>query len=164
MGGRLWRADHGEHDAEVGRRAWTLAQAIPESWTSNPVRLKRAGVPVEHRAARTKSEIGLAEIDRVIASGVRFGCVLADSGYGSSGPFRQALSERGLLWAVGLSRRQNVYPADIALIFPIAKTGMPRKSVNPPLESRKERETEAQAPSLSAAISTATQTRKPKPG
>jgi SRSO17 transposase len=37
------------------------------------------------------------------------------------------LSERGLLWAVGLSRRQNVYPADIALIFPIAKTGKPRK-------------------------------------
>jgi SRSO17 transposase len=24
---------------------------IPESWTGNPVRLKRAGVPVEHRAA-----------------------------------------------------------------------------------------------------------------
>src|SRR6202789_898219 len=80
---------------------------VPESWTSNPARLKRAGVPVEHRAARTKPEIALAEIDRVIASGVRFGCVLADSGYGSSGPFRQALSERGLLWAVGLSRRQN---------------------------------------------------------
>src|SRR6187431_2384836 len=83
---------------------------VPESWTSNPVRLKRAGVPVEHRAARTKPEIALAEIDRVIASGVRFSCVLADSGYGSSGPFRQALSERGLLWAVGLSRRSTSIP------------------------------------------------------
>ena len=28
---------------------------------------------------------------------------------------------------VGLSRRQNVYPADVALIFPIAKAGKPRK-------------------------------------
>ncbi len=45
----------------------------------------------------------------------------------SSGPFRQALSERGLLWAVDLSRRQNVYPVDVALIFPIAQTGKPRK-------------------------------------
>ena len=53
--------------------------------------------------------------------------MLADSGYGSSGPFRQALSDRGLLWAVGLSRRQNVYPADVTLIFPVAKTGKPRK-------------------------------------
>ena len=49
------------------------------------MRLKRAGVPVEHRAARTKPEIALAEIDRVIASGVRFGCVLADSGTASAG-------------------------------------------------------------------------------
>ena len=29
---------------------------VPESWTSNPVRLKRAGVPVEYRAARTKAD------------------------------------------------------------------------------------------------------------
>src|SRR5471032_960917 len=80
---------------------------VPESWTSDPERLKRAGVPVEHRAARTKPEIALTEIDRVIAAGVCFGCVLADSGYGSSGPFRQALSERGLRWAVGLAPRQT---------------------------------------------------------
>jgi hypothetical protein len=25
----FWRADHGGHEVEVGRRAWTLAQAIP---------------------------------------------------------------------------------------------------------------------------------------
>ena len=35
--------------------------------------------------------------------------------------------ERGLLWAVGLSRRQNVSPADVALIFPVAKTGRRRQ-------------------------------------
>ena len=28
---------------------------------------------------------------------------------------------------MGLSRRQNVYPADVALIFPVAKAGKPRK-------------------------------------
>jgi SRSO17 transposase len=75
----------------------------------------------------TKHQIAVEEIDRVIASGARFGCVLADSGYGSSAAFRQALSERGLSWAVGLSRRQNVYPADVGLIFPVANTGRRRK-------------------------------------
>src|SRR5216683_6671106 len=100
---------------------------LPESWTEDSERMARARVPEDRRTAMTKPEIAIEEIDRVIASGARFGCVLADSGYGSSGPFRQALSERGLLWALGLSRRQNVYPADIALIFPIAKTGKPRK-------------------------------------
>ena len=100
---------------------------LPESWTSDPRRMARARVPENRQVALSKPEIAIEEIDRVIASGARFGCVLADSGYGSSGPFRQALSARGLLWAVGLSRRQNVYPADIALVFPAAKAGRPRK-------------------------------------
>src|SRR6266487_3542056 len=59
-----------------------------------------AGVPAEHRVARTKPKIALAEIDRVMAAGVRFGCVLADAGYGLSAPFRQGLTTRGLAWAV----------------------------------------------------------------
>lgn len=100
---------------------------LPESWTSDPRRMAQARVPEDRRIARSKPEIAIEEIDRVIASGARFGCILADAGYGSSGPFRQALSARGLLWAVGLSRRQTVYPADIALVFPAAKAGRPRK-------------------------------------
>lgn len=100
---------------------------LPETWTDDAGRMARARVPKDRQTALTKPEIAIEEIDRVIASGARFGCVLADSGYGSSGPFRQALSERGLLWAVGLSRRQNVYRADVALVFPVAKTGKPRK-------------------------------------
>ena len=100
---------------------------LPESWTNDPERMARAHVPQDRQMALTKLEIAIEEIDRVIASGARFGYVLADAGYGSSGSFRQALSERGLLWAVGLSRLQNVYPADVALIFPVAQTGRPRK-------------------------------------
>jgi len=100
---------------------------LPESWTNDAERMTRARVPLDRQQALTKPEIAIEEIDRVIASGARFGCVLADAGYGSSGPFRQALSERGLLWAVGLSRRQNVYPADVGLIFPVAKTGRRRQ-------------------------------------
>jgi SRSO17 transposase len=108
---------------------------IPESWTNDPVRLKRAGVPVEYHAARTKPEIALAEIDRVIAAGVRFGCVLADAGYGLSAPFRQGLTSRGLVWAVGFPGRQKVYPAGVKLIFPIAGRGRPRQRHIPDLLS-----------------------------
>src|SRR6201981_2851303 len=53
---------------------------LPGSWTSDAARLKRTGVPVEYRAARTKPEIALAEIDRVIAANGRFGCVRAGVG------------------------------------------------------------------------------------
>ena len=100
---------------------------LPETWTDDPERMTRAQVPKDRQAALSKPEIAIEEIDRIIAFGARFGCVLADAGYGSSSSFRQALSERGLLWAVGLSRRQNVYPADVALIFPVATTGRRRQ-------------------------------------
>ncbi len=83
---------------------------LPESWTSDAARLKRAGVPVEHRAARTKPEMALAEIDRVIAAGVRFGCVLADAGYGLSAPFRQGAHEP----RPGLGRRDPPSPEGLS--------------------------------------------------
>ena len=100
---------------------------LPASWTDAADRLARAGVPGELRVYRTKPEIALAEIDRVRAAGVRFGCVLADAGYGLSAGFRQALSERGLRWAVGIPKHQKVYPADVAMIFPVAGRGRPRQ-------------------------------------
>ena len=104
---------------------------LPESWTSDRARLKRAGVPAEHRTARTKPEIALAEIDRMIAAGVRFGCVLADAGYGLSAPFRQGLTARGLAWAVGIPRHLKVYPVGVRLIWPIARRGRPRQRHDP---------------------------------
>ena len=100
---------------------------LPEVWTNDPDRMARARVPEDRRTVLSKPEIAIEEIDRVRAAGVRFGCVLADAGYGSSGPFRQALSARGLAWAVGLSRRQNVYPADVGLVFPEAGRGWRRE-------------------------------------
>ena len=108
---------------------------LPENWTSDAARLKRTGVPVEYRAARTKPEIALAEIDRVIAAGVRFGCVLADAGYGLSAPFRQGLTTRGVAWAVGIPRHLKVYPVAVKLIWPVANRGRPRKRYIPDILS-----------------------------
>ena len=100
---------------------------LPESWTSAADRMATSGIPEDYRVARTKPEIALAEIDRVLAAGVRFGVVLADAGYGLSAPFRHGLDARGLTWAVGIPRHQKVYPCDVRLIFPVAGRGRPRK-------------------------------------
>jgi SRSO17 transposase len=109
---------------------------LPESWTSDPARLKRAGVPQDLGTYRTKPEIALAEIDRARAAGLHFGCVLADAGYGLSAAFRQGLSERGLVWAVGIPFKQKVYRVDVAMIFPIAGRGRPRKRHIPDTASK----------------------------
>ena len=105
----------------------SLRLFLPESWTLDRSRLKRAGVPVEYRKPRTKAEIALAEIDRVIAAGVRFGCVLADAGYGPNVQFRNGLTARKLIWAVGIPRHLKVYPADVRMIWPVARRGRPRQ-------------------------------------
>src|SRR4051812_45870290 len=100
---------------------------LPELWTEDPARLVKAGVPEAFRRHRSKPEIALAELDRVLAAGVRFGVVLADAGYGSSSGFRHALSERRLAWAVGIPRTQKVYSPDVVLTWPVAPRGRPRQ-------------------------------------
>jgi SRSO17 transposase len=100
---------------------------LPDEWAADPARCARAGVPEEHRRALAKPDLALAEVDRAIAAGVRFGRVLADAGYGAGAAFRRGLSERGLLWAVGVLKVQNVYPARVELLWPKAAGGRPRK-------------------------------------
>src|SRR6516225_9533271 len=83
--------------------------------------------------------MALAEIDRAIAAGVRFGCVLADAGYGLSAPFRQGLTARKLAWAVGIPRHLKVYPADVRMIWPVAKRGRPADQGQGPTTSARRR-------------------------
>ncbi len=116
------------HDVPI---AVGLRLFLPESWTSDPPRMARAGIPEPFRRPRSKPEIALDEIDRLMTAGVCFGAVLADAGYGLSASFRQGLSARGLAWAVGVPKHQKVYPAGVSLIFPVAGRGRPRKNQIP---------------------------------
>ena len=104
---------------------------LPAEWTSDAERCAAAGVPDEEMEARTKGEIALAELDRLIAADVRFGVVLADAGYGTSAAFRYGLSERGLTWAVGIPRNQKVYDADVQLVPPTGRKRRPTPDQEP---------------------------------
>src|ERR1700746_1138606 len=93
------------------------------------------GVRDHRNAVRDRSE-SLSAFNRnrcpqssesAIAAGVRFGCALADAGYGLSAPFRQGLTARKLTWAVGIPRHLKVYPADVRMIWPVARRGRPRQ-------------------------------------
>ena len=112
----------GEVPVPVGLRLF-----LPAAWTDDQDRCDAAGVPETALAAQTKPGIALAEIDRVIGAGLRFGCVLGDAGYGSSPVFRQGLDERGLPWAVGIAGTQLVYPTTVRLRPSRTPTGRPSK-------------------------------------
>jgi SRSO17 transposase len=100
---------------------------LPDEWAADPERRARAGVPEECRRALAKADIALAEVDRVLAAGARFGRVLADAGYGVGAAFRRGLSARRLAWAVGVLKTQSVYPPTVELRWPVARTGRPRQ-------------------------------------
>jgi SRSO17 transposase len=100
---------------------------LPDDWCADAGRRAAVGVP-EAIGYRPKWQIALDEIDRVLASGAGFGCVLADAEYGKAAEFRYGLGERQLAFAVGILPTQKVYPADVTLSHPARKpTGRPRK-------------------------------------
>jgi len=106
----------GEVPVPVGLRLF-----LPDEWVADPERCARAGVPEAMRTARSKGEIALAELDRLRESGVRFGTVLADAGYGVSAAFRHGLNARGLRWAVGIAKNQKVYDIHVQLVPPAGR-------------------------------------------
>lgn len=74
---------------------------LPESWTSDRRRCHEAGVP-DDVGFEPKWKIALGLIDETLATGVRPPVTLADSGYGDTTNFRDGLSERGLIYNVGV--------------------------------------------------------------
>jgi len=72
----------------------------------------------------------------VIEAGATFGDVLADAGYGMCAAFRQGLSDRGLLWAVGIGPQHKVYARHVRLAPMRGQTmGRPRKHREPTAKS-----------------------------
>jgi len=56
----------------------------------------------------TKGQIALELLDQVRGEGVPGRLVIADAGYGVSGPFREGLEERGLHYIVGVTEEMVV--------------------------------------------------------
>jgi len=82
---------------------------LPETWLEDSKRLDRVGVPEAERRALTKGQIALELLDTVRAEGLPGRLVVADAGYGVSGPFREALASRGLQYIVGVTDEMVVF-------------------------------------------------------
>ena len=101
---------------------------LPESWLGDPGRLDKAKVPEEERRPLTKGQIALELLDGIGAEGLPGGLVVADSGYGVSGPFREGLAGRGLHFIVGVTDEMVVFAEEPTWDEPTASTGgRPRK-------------------------------------
>ncbi|MBC8391670.1 MAG: IS701 family transposase [Deltaproteobacteria bacterium] len=113
--GRLGKVDNGQvavFGALVnGRYAAPIDVRLylPEQWTNDPGRCKRAGVPEEERQFRTKIELALKIVRHSRENKLRFGWVGADAGYGKGPGFCFALDEMGETFVVDLHSDFHVY-------------------------------------------------------
>ena len=108
--------------------AWQLY--LPEDWAGDTQRRTKAGVPQEVRFA-TKTQIALQQLRTLLGEGAPPHCVLADAGYGVDNAFRQALSDMGLLYTVGVTSAVVVWPPGVLPLPPKPYSGMGRPPVVP---------------------------------
>lgn len=98
-----------------------------EAWANDNTRRKKAGVPTEI-AFETKPQIALSQIRQAIADGVPKGIVLADAGYGNDTAFRDALTEMGLSYIVGVQSTIAVWAPGTAPLPAQPWSGRGRKT------------------------------------
>lgn len=108
--------------------AWQLY--LPQDWAQDAERRKRTGVPESVRFA-TKTQIALHQLRTLLSEGAPRHCVLADAGYGVDTAFRQALSDMGLHYAVGVTSAVVVWPPGVEPLPPQTYSGKGRPPVMP---------------------------------
>ena len=108
--------------------AWQLY--LPEDWATDQERRVRAGVPQDLEFA-TKTQIALQQLRALLAEGAPRHCVLADAGYGVNTAFRQALSDMGLMYSVGVTSSVVVWAPGVEPLPPAPYSGRGRPPVMP---------------------------------
>lgn len=108
--------------------AWRLY--LPEIWAEDAARRHKAGVPESVRF-ETKTQIALSQIRALLADGAPVYPVLADAGYGVDTAFRQALTDLGLPYLVGITSAIAVWPPGVEPLPPLPYAGRGRPPVQP---------------------------------
>ena len=100
---------------------------LPESWTSNPERCEKAGIPPDARAFKTKLQLALDMIKADIAAGVEFGWVGGDGLYGHGAELRDALDNMGLTFVFDVHCDQMIYETEPTISVPERTSGPGRR-------------------------------------
>ena len=95
---------------------------LTKEWAEDMDRRQKCGVP-EDVAFQEKWKIALSLIDDALATGKPAVPVLADAGYGDTTDFRDGLTDRDLLYVVGIHKDTSVWPPGTGPLPPGSNTG-----------------------------------------
>jgi SRSO17 transposase len=107
---------------------------LPEVWANDPKRRRAAGVP-DTVPFRTKWELALEQVAALQRKGLPPAPVVADAGYGVVTEFRDALTEQGIPYVVGVTGETSVWPPGVTPLGPARWRGRGR----PPTRLRRTR-------------------------
>jgi len=89
--------------------AWRLY--LPEVWAEDAQRRKKTGIPEQVRF-QTKPAIAVKQIQQAQEEGVSPAPILADAAYGNDSQFREAITELGLNYVLGVQSSTTVWNPD----------------------------------------------------
>jgi SRSO17 transposase len=98
---------------------------LPEVWAQDRRRRKEAAIP-EPVAFQTKWQIALDQIARLRSEGLPPAPVIADAGFGVVTAFRDALTDRGIPYVVGITTQTTVWRPGTEPLRPRAYRGLGR--------------------------------------
>jgi SRSO17 transposase len=115
---------NGQYVAPVDVRLY-----LPQEWTNDSKRCERAGIPQDARRFRRKTELALDIVKHARKSGLRYGWIGADAGYGKGPGFCLALDEMDETFCIDLHSDFQVYVQDPKPYLPqkANKAGRPFK-------------------------------------
>lgn len=118
-------------ERNADQRTWPLGMRLylPKEWAEDKAMRREVGVP-RNFAFKTKPEIALDMIDRVLEQKVEHAVTVADAGYGDSSELRRALRERGEPYVMGITPSHlRVMEPSVPLIppGPSPQLGAPRR-------------------------------------
>ncbi len=113
--GRLGKQDNCQVAVTLSAASRTMSLPVgyrlflPQDWAADPARRAKAGVP-DDIVFQSKPQIALELIEQASARGITPEVVLADAGYGASSAWREALTQRGLAYLVGIAANTSIWP------------------------------------------------------
>jgi SRSO17 transposase len=138
--GKVDNCQVGVYASLVWRCHSTLVNArlfLPESWTSNPDRCEKAGIPPDARVFKTKQELALDMIKADIAAGLDFGWVGGDGFYGHGCELSNAIENMDLTFLFDVHCNQAIYSVEPTVAVPEKAFGpgcrptKPRTDIDP---------------------------------
>ncbi len=86
---------------------------LPDVWTKDGERCKKAGVPEDSHEFKTKSELALERVKNQRRLGIRFKWIGADAGYGKEPAFLRGLDDMNEIFVVDVHKDQTIYLNDL---------------------------------------------------